>query len=315
MQKRNINNGPQVSIIMPTYNRGYILNQAIQSVVRQTYTDFELIIIDDGSTDNTEDIVKGVPDLNIVYLKLEQNYGANYARNYGLRSAKGKYISFLDSDNIWNSDFLYSRIQIIEEAQTDFVFGRVKVHNSESSSIEPSEPAEDLQNTELLLKTLAFKNVIDTNTVCMRRTCYESVGGFDEKLERCQDWEYFYRILRSEKHKYQFIDNILVESTIQKDSISNSKLYWPGRLYIFNKYISDYRSKGYLSELMFLLYHQLEGSEAYNDSKEELFKYITDDEKMALLEGIHAAKKKMMNTFNHCLTYSMRITPLLKKTV
>lgn len=292
MEKRKNDMDPKVSIIMPTYNRGHILNQAIQSVAGQAYKNMELIIVDDGSTDHTEEIVKEISGLDIVYLKLEQNHGANYARNHGLKNAKGTYISFLDSDNIWEKDFLRSRIRTLEETQSDFVFGRVKIDYSETYRIEPDEAAEELQSRESLLKAMAFKNVVDTNTVCMNRRCYEDTGGFDEYLERCQDWEYFYRILRNKTYKYQFIDNILVKSAIQKDSISNNNPYWPARLYIFNKYISDYRACGFLPELMYLLYHQLIGSEVYHDLKEELFRQITEEEKLRLLLDIHGAKKE-----------------------
>lgn len=292
MEKRLKDKVPRVSVIMPTYNRGHILKQAVMSVKNQSYSDFELIIIDDGSTDNTEEIIGEISDGDIVYLKSAYNRGANYARNIGLKKARGTYITFLDTDNVWNENFLYNRVKAIEDAGVDFVFGRVKVCDKENYRIEPREPVDSLQEQEVLLKTMAFWNVIDTNTICMNRNCYKDLGGFDENLKRCQDWEYFYRIISSEKYTYKFIDNILVEGTIQKDSISNTIRYWPGRLYIFNKYITVYRNKGYLAEVLFFLYHQLAESEEYDDSIRIFFEYTSEDEKQRLLRDIYREKKQ-----------------------
>jgi len=104
---------PFFSIIIPTYNRGYIINQAIESVLNQSFKNWELIIVDDGSTDNTQEIVeqylKKVNGDKIFYFKFNQNKGVNVARNFGISKAKGKYILPLDSDN----QFLENSFQLI----------------------------------------------------------------------------------------------------------------------------------------------------------------------------------------------------------
>ena len=95
-----------VSIIMPTYNCGRFIADAIQSVLAQTYKAWELIIVDDGSTDNTADIVTSFSDPRIRYLSNEQNMGAALTRNKALREAKGHYIAFLDADDLWTPEKL-----------------------------------------------------------------------------------------------------------------------------------------------------------------------------------------------------------------
>ena len=92
-----------ISIIIPTYNRARIIQQAIDSVLTQTYQDWELIIVDDGSTDDTEAVVKKNTDKRIRYIKYTPNQGANHARNVGMEAAKGEYFAFLDSDAIYEN--------------------------------------------------------------------------------------------------------------------------------------------------------------------------------------------------------------------
>ena len=104
-----------VSIIMPTYNCGKYIEQSINSVISQTYKNWELIIIDDCSTDNTIDIVNKFKDKRIKFLQNPKNSGAAISRNYGLREAKGKWIAFLDSDDLWKSQKLEKQIKFMIE--------------------------------------------------------------------------------------------------------------------------------------------------------------------------------------------------------
>ena len=97
---------PKISVIMPTFNRCYVVWKAINSVLKQTYPFFELLIIDDGSQDDTGRLVKEFSDPRIKYFRSEKNKGASAARNYGLKKAKAELIAYLDSDNAWYPEFL-----------------------------------------------------------------------------------------------------------------------------------------------------------------------------------------------------------------
>lgn len=95
-----------VSVIIPTYNRSQILLKAIESVLNQTYQYFEIIVVDDGATDNIEEMVSQVKDLRIKYIKLSENMGPSYARNMGIKYSKYNYIAFVDSYDIWHKEKL-----------------------------------------------------------------------------------------------------------------------------------------------------------------------------------------------------------------
>ena len=111
-----------VSIIMPTYNCGRFIADAIQSVLAQTYKAWELIIVDDGSTDNTAYIVASFTDPRIRYLRNEQNMGAALTRNKALREAKGHYIAFLDADDLWTPEKLEHQIAFMQHNGYDFTY-------------------------------------------------------------------------------------------------------------------------------------------------------------------------------------------------
>ena len=104
-----------VSIIMPSYNTGKFIKETISSVINQTYNNWELIIVDDCSTDNTDDVVKTIKDNRIKYIKNKENSGAAISRNVALREAKGKWIAFLDSDDLWKKDKLERQIKFMEK--------------------------------------------------------------------------------------------------------------------------------------------------------------------------------------------------------
>ena len=100
---------------MPSYNTGKFIQETINSVKNQTYNNWELIIVDDGSTDNTDEVVRAIKDDRIKYIKNKVNKGAAISRNIALREAKGKWIAFLDSDDLWKEDKLEKQIKFMED--------------------------------------------------------------------------------------------------------------------------------------------------------------------------------------------------------
>ena len=109
---------PKVSVIIPTYNRAHLVGRAIRSVLNQTYQDFEIIVVDDGSTDNTEEVVKSFNDPRIRYIRHEKNRGGSAACNTGIRAARGEYIAFQDSDDEWLPEKLEKQMQVFENTPT-----------------------------------------------------------------------------------------------------------------------------------------------------------------------------------------------------
>lgn len=111
-----------VSIIMPSYNTGNYIRESIESVLNQTYQNWELIVVDDCSTDNTDDVIAQFDDKRIHYLKNHQNFGAAISRNYALRKAKGKWIAFLDSDDLWKPEKLEKQIDFMKKNNYAFSY-------------------------------------------------------------------------------------------------------------------------------------------------------------------------------------------------
>lgn len=186
---------PLVSVIMPTWNRAQIISQAIQSVLDQSYTNWELIICDDDSDDNTELVVKGITDNRIKYYKLSKNNGA-VARNHGIKYAKGAIIAFLDSDNIWHPQYLdcvvsahlLKKSPVVYTGYLDAQISKDKITSYE------------IKFHPFKFSKLAWRNYIDLNTLSFNANCLKVVGFFDPLLERQQDWDL---IIRNAAH-YDF---------------------------------------------------------------------------------------------------------------
>ena len=111
---------PTVSAIILTYNRANLIEKAIKSVLKQTYQDFEIIVVDDGSTDNTGEIIRGFKDKRVKYIKkYKENKGSSVARNIGIKVARGKYIALLDSDDEWLPEKLDKQIKILQDGSPE----------------------------------------------------------------------------------------------------------------------------------------------------------------------------------------------------
>jgi glycosyltransferase involved in cell wall biosynthesis len=209
---------PKVSVIIPTHNRAELLKRAIQSVLNQTYQDFELIVVDDGSTDNTEEVVRSLNDEKLRYLRHDKNRGAGAARNTGIRAAEGRYVAFQDSDDEWLPAKLEKQIRIIESAPSEVGvvytgFWRIEDHKKvyiPSPRITPKEG----NIHDILLKG----NFIGTPVALVKRECFDRAGIFDEKLPKLEDWELWIRI--SKYYQFRYIDEPLVISYLTQGGVN-----------------------------------------------------------------------------------------------
>ena len=176
---------PLVSIIMPSWNRAFTIGEAIQSVLDQSYPDWELIICDDASEDRTAEVVRSFDDRRIRYMKFLKSNGAG-ARNKGLRQARGEIIAYLDSDNMWHPLFLDlmlrrllaapgSAIAYAAYLDTEISGARVHLHGVSRPPFRPVR--------------LSSKNFMDLNSIVHHRRLYDWLGGFDGALPRLQDWD------------------------------------------------------------------------------------------------------------------------------
>ncbi|MGB3406976.1 MAG: glycosyltransferase [Jannaschia sp.] len=176
---------PLVSIIMPSWNRAFTIGEAIQSVLEQSYPNWELIVSDDASEDRTVDVVRGFDDPRIRYMKFLKSNGAG-ARNKGLRHARGDIIAYLDSDNIWHPQFLDLMVrELVHRPGTTIAFSAYLDTEIVGAKVE----LRDISRPLFRPIRLSSKNFMDLNTIVHWRRVYDWMGGFDDVLPRLQDWD------------------------------------------------------------------------------------------------------------------------------
>ena len=209
---------PTVSVVIPTYNRAHLLSRAVKSVLSQTYQDFEVIIVDDGSNDHTRETIEGFDEKRIAYIKHPWNKGVSAARNTGVRHAKGKYVALQDSDDEWLPDKLERQIALLEKAKQEagvVYTGMWRIKDNRKKFI----PGRAIKKREGNIYEIFLESCfIGAPTTLIRTECFKSVGMFDEDLCRFSDWEMWIRI--SEHYEFAYLDTPLVISYYQPDSIS-----------------------------------------------------------------------------------------------
>lgn len=183
-----------VSIVMPVHNRLGTVKAAIDSVLSQVYQQFELIIVDDGSTDGTTELVKSYQDVRIKFFRFDQCGGVSAARNKALTMAKGKYIAYLDSDNTWDDRYVAAMVGAFNELPTAAALysGQLLYRGDQSNPFA-------IRFGSFNRSLAANRNYIDLNAFCHTREIYESLGGFDLELRRYVDWDLILRIAEAGK--------------------------------------------------------------------------------------------------------------------
>lgn len=222
-----------ISVILPTYNRAGMLQEAIASVLGQTFTDLELIIADDGSTDETAEVISNYKDKRVIYLPLERG-GANAARNAGIRRASFDIVAFQDSDAWWEPDKLAVAQTLLSSLPADYagVFSAFLVENSRGRKYRV--PRNRIKESELYGQLL-YENFIDTPALLLRKAALVDVGMFKEDLPRFQDWELALRLSRS--YRLHFLDRVLHVSLYSSGSISEDNTAGlKAKIYIFRKH-------------------------------------------------------------------------------
>ncbi|MFG6340242.1 MAG: glycosyltransferase [Lachnospiraceae bacterium] len=213
----------QVSIILPTYNRAHCIGRAVESVLDQTYSAWELLVIDDGSTDNTEERIAAyaASDGRVRYCRQARNGGVSAARNEGIRQARYEYIAFQDSDDAWRADKLEKQMRVFEESpEAGLVYCAMQGTRQDGSAVRVPDASIDRRLLHGNLYELLLQgNVIGAPAAVVRRACMEQCGGFDETLSCLEDWELFLRI--AEKYEIGYVDEPLVDADFHEGGVSS----------------------------------------------------------------------------------------------
>jgi glycosyltransferase involved in cell wall biosynthesis len=180
------------SVIIPVYNGSLYILEAVKSVLSQTYTDYEIIVVDDGSTDDTRLLLEKFGDkLRYIY---QQNQGPSAARNNGIKASKGRYIAFLDADDIWLETKLERQIVLLEENETLGITSCGTVLVDANSNEFPRAKGDLAFDKDCVRQELIIRNVIGSpSSVIVRKECFEKVGLFDESLRGGEDKDMWFR--------------------------------------------------------------------------------------------------------------------------
>lgn len=239
---------PTVSVILPTYNRARLVGRSIESVLRQTYEDFELIVVDDGSTDDSAAILAHYErDPRVRVVRLDRNRGVSTARNAGADAATGKYLAYNDSDDVWHPDKLEKQMRAMLSASDDdyaVCYARRTLIAGSHVRIIPDQPSDQLQGD--LYSTLLGKSVVGAGVTVVRRDAYFAVGGWDPEQCRWDDWELALRLAK--RYKFIFLDEVLLTSYVSPDSIHGSNDHWP-TVRIIRKHLDAYRAHPEMGKL------------------------------------------------------------------
>ena len=221
---------PRFSVIIPTYNRGSVIEEAIDSVMAQRAGDFELIVVDDGSTDDTRQRLARIHDRRLRRLSLPHR-GVAAARNAGLSAGRGTLISFLDSDDLWKRDKLAREWHFLERhPQVGVVFSDLEKHDGArftpsfmrttevfSRWLREGIPGDMVLTAREIYLCLLEEAVVKTPALTVRRRVLESVGGFHESWSSSEDWELLLRL--AQVTSFGYIDRPLAVIRVSSDSL------------------------------------------------------------------------------------------------
>jgi glycosyltransferase involved in cell wall biosynthesis len=195
---------PLISIIIPTYNRASFLLEAVDSVFKQTCSEFELIVIDDGSTDGTAQAIKKHQD-HLIY-RNQTNQGVSAARNQGLREARGKWVAFLDSDDLWLPKKLESQLHFFSQKPEAAICQTEEIWIRNGRRVNPQKKHQKYSG-DIFAPSLKLC-LVSPSAVMIQRDLFDRVGYFDEALPACEDYDLWLRI--SSQFPIYLIENPLV---------------------------------------------------------------------------------------------------------
>ena len=232
-----------ISVIIPAYNREKVIKKSIESVLNQTIKNIEVIVVDDGSKDNTKNIVMSIKDERLKYI-YQENAGACAARNRGIAEAKGEYIAFHDSDDEWLENKLEKQIMLLDNG-ADFV--SCGMRRNTSQKIKKIELDYDITISNLLKY-----NIMSTQTMIMKKEVCEKVK-FDTSFKKFQDWDYVLQVF-IQGFKIDYVNELLVVTNDSENSITSNVNTEKACQHLIEKYRGYYskfpKSLAYIYMLM-----------------------------------------------------------------
>ena len=236
---------PLVSIVIPTYNRADLIGETIQSVIDQTYKNWELIIVDDGSSDQTDEVVQRFADPRIQYYEIDHAGAFGVVRNHGIKKSKGEFLAFLDSDDLWLPDKLFKQVTLLRSSEATFVFTNIELFG-ETKVVVPD--LKDIYNDKLLSRYLEEGHfAFYPSTLMFKKSALTTTGLMNESLQTGADTELFLNLC----HHFtgSFLSARLAKIRKHKHNTSSADIIfsYPETVALMH---SVYK-KGYLSTLLY----------------------------------------------------------------
>jgi len=203
---------PNVSVIIPTHNRSELIERAIRSVLGQTFSNLECIVVDDCSNDDTVSIVESIDDERLRLIELEENRGASAARNAGIKVASGDYIAFLDDDDEWFPEKLEKQLNLLESCDDSvgLVYCWMDYRDGDGNLVNEYRPT---HCGDIFLEVLDKQRIGNSSTLIAPVAVVNEVGGFDESLPRGNDGDFIRRI--AQEYDVDYIAEPLVTSYVE----------------------------------------------------------------------------------------------------
>ena len=229
---------PLVSVIIPTFNRGYCLEESIRSVLEQSFIDFELVVVDDGSTDNTSELVRRFPAVKLIRLE-EKNRGVSFARNRGVVEAQGDWVGFLDSDDLWEQGKLATQVKWIERHPDLQIVYTDEIWIRNGVRVNPMNKHRKYSGD--IFRYCLPLCIVSPSSVLLRAKVLSEVGGFDESMPVCEDYDLWLRVAK--RYPFHFIEEkLIVKRGGHEDQLSRK--YWGmdrWRVYALEKLLKENR--------------------------------------------------------------------------
>ncbi|TVZ53436.1 glycosyltransferase family 2 protein [Dokdonia sp. Hel_I_53] len=189
---------PKFSVIISVYNKASHIKETLDSVLRQTFTDYEIIVVNDASTDRSDEIINSISKKKIKYILLDKNVGAGAARNIGINIAKGDYISLLDGDDLWKPDYLKEMMALIKAFKNHRVFTAQLIRETKNSSSLCNYSFSTAGNTKMLdldfFKSSFKQCVLHSSSTTLHREVFNNIGNYDPTIKSGQDTDLWIRI-------------------------------------------------------------------------------------------------------------------------
>jgi glycosyltransferase involved in cell wall biosynthesis len=272
-------NSPLFSVVIPAYNRAEIITRTIDSVLAQTFSDFEIIVVDDGSTDDLKKVCDKYNSSRIHYI-YQNNAGSNPARNNGIRNSRGYYVSFLDSDDTWETEYLD---EALKKFNSDNEIGFVWVKNIKKYLPEGVTTLKKYKKLEGFVYREVLKQgyLINSSCITVKRSLLETIGGWDNDLRACQDDDICFRLAKITK--IGCVDKVLstfyIDERFDRISASSSRRAW-NSFFLWQKFADDLLSYCGENELVnkmvtvYLRFLQINDREGLQHCEQFLIKHL-----------------------------------------